>query len=156
MSDPHAKPTHHVAETPPMHDPVDEWHDHSHDQKPQHAHGEVQNSNLIMGVGLALTGVIVISCIVVYGFYVHYNTRRMAEREHMPRIGAYKELADSPTETARKAKSADLVLLEKGGSTQMPTEVENVNKTITITPIAKSIDEVVQTYTTSRRAATGN
>lgn len=156
MSDPHAKPTHHVAETAPLHDPVDEWHDHSHDEKPQHAHGEVQNSNLIMGVGLALTGVIVISSLVVYGFYTHYNTQRMVEREHMPRAGAFKDLADSPTEATRKAKLADLNLLNQGGPLPMPTEVENVNKTVTITPIARAIDEVAQSYTANRRAPAGN
>ena len=156
MSDPHAKPTHHVAEAPPMHDPVDEWHDHAHDEKPQHAHGEVQNSNLIMGVGLALTVVIVVSCLVVYGFYTHYNTQRMVEREHMPRAGAYSELADSPTEATRKAKLADLNLLNQGGPLSMPTETENVNKTITITPLSKSMDDVVRAYTASRRATAGN
>ena len=156
MSDPHAKPTHHVAEAAPLHDPVDEWHNHSHDDKPQHAHGEVQNSNLIMGVGLALTGVIVLSCVVVYGFYTHYNTQRMVEREHMQRSGVYSELADSPTEATRKVKSEALNLLNQGGTVPMPTEVENVNKTITITPLAKSIDDVAQSYTANRRSAAKN
>ncbi len=155
MSDPHLKPTHHVAEAPPMHDPVDGWHDHSIDELPQHAHGEVQNSNLILGVGIALTGVIVVSCLVVYGFYTHYNTQRSNEREHMVRIGTFKELNDSPTEETRKKKSADLILLDGGGTTDMPTEVENVNKTITISPIGKTMDEVAQSYA-ARRTSAGN
>jgi hypothetical protein len=155
MSDPHAKPTHHVAETAPLHDPVDEWHDHSHDNKPQHAHGEVQNSNLILGVGLALTGVIVVSCLVVYGFYTHYNTQRSNQREHMLREGAFTELANSPTEVTRASKLADLILLSRGGTTEMPTETENVKKTITISPIDKAMDEVAQGYT-ARRISAGN
>lgn len=149
MSDPHHTPnpsTHHVAETAPMHDPVDAWHDHSRDEKPQHAHAEVQNSNLIMFVGVALTGVIGLSSLVVYGFYTYYNTHRMAEREHMPRAGAYSDLAESPSEEARSNKARDMLVLERGGSIKMPTEQENITRTVTLSPIALAMDEVAQSY----------
>ena len=43
--------THHTHETAPLHDPVDAWHDHSHDPKPQQAHAEVGNAGAIMGIG---------------------------------------------------------------------------------------------------------
>ena len=148
-------PTHHVAETPPMHDAVDEWHDHSHDERPQRAHADVQNSNLVLGVGIALAAVIAISSLIVYGFYIHYNTQRMVLRERTPRDGAFKELDLSPTEDTRKFKSADLGLLENGGTTKLPTEKENEFKTITISPISRAMDEVAQRYT-SRKTAQGN
>ncbi|MBX3405497.1 MAG: hypothetical protein KF869_01935 [Phycisphaeraceae bacterium] len=81
MSDPHAKP--HVHETAPLHDPVDEWHDHTKDEKPQQAHAEVGNAFQIMGIGVGLFMVIVFAVIATYGFYVHQTTRRLAEAEEV-------------------------------------------------------------------------
>lgn len=82
MSDPHAKP--HVHETAPLHDPVDEWHDHSKDEKPQQAHAEVGNAYQIMGIGVALFFVIVFAAVVTYGFYIHQTTRSLAQMEEVP------------------------------------------------------------------------
>ena len=135
-----------------MHDPVDEWHDHSHDERPQRAHSDVQNSNLVLSVGIALAAVIGISSLVVYGFYIHYNTQRMALRERTPREGLFSDLAESPTEATRRLKGNDIGLLETGGTFELPTEKENVNKTITISPIAKAMDDVAKSYTAKRTA----
>ena len=138
-----------------MHDPVDEWHDHSHDEMPQRAHSDVQNSNLVLGIGVALAAVIAIASLVVYGFYTHYNTQRMALRESTPRTGAFVDLAQSPTEKTRNDKSESLGLLQSGGTTKLPTEKENEFKTITVSPIDKAMDDVVQRYT-ARKSAQGN
>ena len=148
MHDPHVPPTHHVHETAPLHDPVDSWHDHSHDEKPQHAHGDVQDSNLVLGVGVALAAVIAVSCLVVYGFYTHYNTQRGIDSELV-------KYPNSPATLTREAKVADLFLLEKGGTTKMPTEKEGVTKDITITPIDQAMDTIVQKYA-PRKTAQGN
>jgi hypothetical protein len=129
---------HHVHETRPLHDPVDTWHDHSHDERPQHAHGEVQNSNIVLAVGLALTAVIVASVIVVYGFYVHYNTQRADDRE--------RTTAGAPLLETRGEKVKDLSMVANGGSFQMATEDEKVKKTVTIAPVGQAMDKVVQTY----------
>ncbi len=135
----HAPPHgHHVHETPPMHDAIDAWHDHSHDERPQHAHGEVQNSRLVLGVGLALTGVIVVSSLVVYGFYVHYNTQRSDERE--------RTTDGSPLIETRIEKGKALAMIQTGGSFPMATEDEKVKKTVTLTPIDQAMDKVVRMY----------
>jgi nitrate reductase NapE component len=83
MSDPHADHKPHVHETPPLHDPVDEWHDHSKDEKPQEAHAEVGNAYQIMGIGIALFLVIVVAVVATYGFYVHQTTLRLAKAEEV-------------------------------------------------------------------------
>lgn len=84
MSDhthPHAPPTHHVHETAPLHDPVDSWHDHTRDQHPQHAHAEVGNAPLVMGVGLGLFLLIVASVLLVDSFYRGYASNRLSDME---------------------------------------------------------------------------
>jgi hypothetical protein len=140
-----------VAETAPLHDPVDEWHDHSHDEKPQRPHADVQSSNLVLGVGIALAAVIAISVLAVYGFYVHYNTQRMDLREHTTSKNL-PGLAPSPADETRVKKSKDLITLERGGEVRMPTEKENVSRKVTIVPMSQAMEEVVQTYTASKPA----
>jgi hypothetical protein len=132
-----------VHETAPMHDRPDTWHDHSHDESPQHAHGEVQNSRLVMGVGLALTAVIVASVLVVYGFYVHYNTHRSDQRERTDTA----ESSGSPILQMRVFKAKQLAELEGGSTFEMPTEAENVKKTVVMGPIKAAMDTVAERYT---------
>lgn len=84
MSDPHAQHKPHVHETAPLHDPVDPWHDHSKDEKPQQAHAEVGNAFQIMAIGVALFLVIVVAAAVTYGFYIHQTTRSLARMEEVP------------------------------------------------------------------------
>jgi len=153
----HGHMPHHFAEAAPLHDPVDEWHDHSHDAQPQHAHGDVQDSRLVLAVGIALAAVILGSVLAVFGFYTHYNTQRMAEREHTT-AKELPKLAPSPTDETRKLKSDALLVLERGGPVQMPTEKEGVMKTITISPIDKAMDEVARGYasTSTHKTAQGN
>ena len=74
-------PTHHVHETAPLHDPADPWHDHSADERPQEAHGEVGNAPMITGVGVALFLVISAAVVVIYGFYRDYSTEQLNKME---------------------------------------------------------------------------
>lgn len=138
----HAPHSHHVHETAAMHDKPDSWHDHSHDEAPQHAHGEVQNSNLVLGVGLALTAVVVASVIAVYGFYIHYNTQRsdLRERTDAP------ENSGSAIVVTRAFKTKELAAIAGGSTFQMPTEDETVKKTVVMEPIAQAMDTVAQKY----------
>ena len=76
-----AHPAHHVHETAPLHDPADPWHDHSADERPQEAHGEVGNAALITGVGVALFLVIAAAVGVIYGFYRGYSTEQLNKME---------------------------------------------------------------------------
>ncbi len=78
MSSEHTKPGHAVHETAPMHDPTDAWHDHSQDaDKPQHAHAEVGNPGLIIGVGIAAFLLVCASVLAIQGYYTHYTTERL-------------------------------------------------------------------------------
>lgn len=74
---------HHLQTTPEAHDPVDSWHDHSHDtEKPKAPpYAEVANAPKIILTGVALWLVIAISVVVVYAYYTHDTTRRLGEVE---------------------------------------------------------------------------
>lgn len=133
--------SHHVHEAAPMHDAPDSWHDHSHDEAPQHAHGEVQNSNLVMGVGIALTLVIVVSCLVVYGFYTHYNTQRANLRERR-----MTHSADGPVEKTRKDRNEALGHVRDGTTFAIPTDKEGVEKPVTLAPFDSAKDAVARKY----------
>lgn len=148
MHDPHVPPTHHVHETAPMHDPVDQWHDHTRDEQPQKPHADVQNSNLVLGVGIALAVVIALSCAVVYGFYIHYNSQRTNERENAQNPNMHGlSINDSPAIAARNEQRDNLARLRAGGTLEMPTEQENVKKTVTIRPLAQAMEIVADRYT---------
>lgn len=67
--------------TPDEHDPPDAWHQHSAQEKPQHAHGEVANAGLIMGVGLFMFLGLVVTVVIVYGYYVWYTTDLLNRQE---------------------------------------------------------------------------
>lgn len=78
----HHTPGHAVSETAPMNDPPDAWHDHRHDaEKPQHAHGEVGNAKLIIGVGLLAFVLVGVSVVAIKGYYIHYTTNKLNEQE---------------------------------------------------------------------------
>jgi hypothetical protein len=67
--------------TPDEHDPPDAWHQHSVEEKPQHAHGEVANAGLIMGVGLLMFLGLVATVVIVYGYYTWYTTKLLNAQE---------------------------------------------------------------------------
>jgi hypothetical protein len=62
-------------------DPVDSWHDHSADERPMEAHGEVGNPGLVMAVGLGLFVLIVGAVIAVDTMYRGYAASSMAAAE---------------------------------------------------------------------------
>lgn len=137
MSDPHK---HHTHETAPMHDPVDAWHDHSHDAKPQAAHAEVQNTPLIMAVGLGLFMVIVVSVVAVYGFYTWYVARTLNAQEITT--------AGAPALEFRKTKNTALDINRDGGTVMLaPLEEGKPKRSITILPFADAQAAVLKEYT---------
>ncbi len=123
-----------------MHDPVDAWHDHTKDEKPQHAHAEVQNTPLIMGVGLALFMVIVVSVVAVYGFYTWYVARTLNQQE-VTTVGA-------PALQFRDDKARALKTIAEGGTVELPALEEGKPKrVITILPFAEAQAAVLKQYT---------
>jgi hypothetical protein len=137
MSDAHSK--HHVHETAPLHDTTDSWHDHSHDAKPQHAHAEVQNTPMIMGVGLALFMVIIFSVVAVYGFYTWYIARTLDSQEITT--------AGAPALEWRDAMDKELKLIQTGGTVTLPAAEEGKpGRTVNIIALDKARAAVVEQY----------
>lgn len=133
---------HHAHETPPLHDPVDPWHDHSHDQKPQPAHAEVGNARAIMGIGLALFMVIVVAVISVYAYYSWYVTQQLSRIE-------VASSRTSPMIQARDYRAQALARLANGGRITIPAAGEEPASTIEITPIDRSIERIARDYAAS-------
>lgn len=94
-------PHKHVAETAPLHDPTDAWHDHSHDEPARAPHGEIGNPLLIMGVGVGLSLLVAVAVVVVDNFYRWYSS------QHMIRSDAAIS-AISPAMETRAAKAQTL------------------------------------------------
>lgn len=67
--------------TPDEHDPPDSWHQHAAEEKPQHAHGEVANPGLILGVGALMFAGLVATVVIVYGYYTWYTTDLLNRQE---------------------------------------------------------------------------
>lgn len=128
---------HHVHETSPMHDAVDAWHDHSHDERPQEAHTDVQNTRLIMGVGVALFLVVVAAVVVVYGFYTHYTTDRLAALEETT--------PGAPALVTRKEVAMSVYTLNSGGELKLK-QADGPDRTVRITPLEQARAAVVGQY----------
>ncbi len=141
MSDPHHKP--HVHETAPLHDPVDAWHDHTKDEKPQQAHAEVGNAGRIMAVGIALFLVIVFAVVVTYGFYIQQTTSRL---NAMERVDYGNDLA--PPIQARKARLESLTSLAGDYKwVEIPAVGETPAGAYVHVPLAEAKKRVAQSYT---------
>ncbi len=140
--DPHqpAGVPHHGHETPPLHDRPDEWHDHSHDEKPQQAHAEVGNAALITGIGVALFLAIVVSVILIYGYYVWFITERLRRSE-------IASGSASPAIQAREYKATASIHLAKGGQIVIPAVGETPEVRYSLTPIDQAIQKVAEQYT---------
>jgi hypothetical protein len=130
----------HVHETAPLHDPVDEWHDHSKDEKPQQAHAEVGNAKLITGIGLALFLVIVASVIAVYAYYVWFITARLSKAE----IASGQA---SPAIEARAYREQALIRIDRGGSVSAEQAGGAAAGAYTLAPINQAIEQTARTYT---------
>lgn len=104
---------HHAATTPASHEAPDAWHDHSHDtEQPMHGHAEVSNASKIILTGLGLFLMIVVACVVVYGYYTHYTTEQLALRERTSSI--------APATDARNYKYQSITTQVKGGKHVLP------------------------------------
>jgi hypothetical protein len=136
MSHDPTHPQHHSHETPPLHDPIDPWHDHSHDEKPQSAHAEVGNAAAIMGIGIALFMVIVVSVIAVYAYYSWYITERLNKAEVATGQA-------SPAIQARAYKTEALLHVSQGGKIQPPNDAPSY----TLVPIDQKIEQTARDYT---------
>lgn len=134
---PHDQP--HGAETAPMHDPVDHWHDHSKDQMPQQAHAEVGNARAIIGIGVGLFFVIVFAVVAVYAYYVWFISRRLSEQE----IASGKA---SPAIQAVEYKRDALIRLEKGGSFTAPKGRVNAAESYTLRPLDEALERIAREY----------
>ncbi len=69
------------AVSPDMHDAPDAWHDHSSDEMPQNAHGEVANAKVIIGVGLGAFFMVVLTIAIIYWYYTGYTVNLLNEQE---------------------------------------------------------------------------
>lgn len=117
---------HHTpSEVPPAHTAPDKWHDHSHDtERPMHGHAEVANAGRIMATGLALFMVIVVSVIVVYGYYTYYTTSKLQLSERKSSIG--------PSTDALKYKRDSIHTQHQGGETRAAVLVGSDNKLLPV------------------------
>lgn len=137
----HAYPHHaHSHETPPLHDPIDAWHDHSHDEKPQQAHAEVGNAGAIMGIAIALFMVIVASVLVVYGYYTWFITERLRKAE----IASGQT---SPAIQAREYKQTALTNITQGRqNAKSPAHGDLPELTYSFSPIDEKIEQIARMY----------
>ncbi len=142
MSHEQAQAHHPAHETAPMHDAIDAWHDHSHDEKPQNAHSEVGNAAMITGVGVALFLVIVAAVVAVYAYYTWYITERLDRAE----IATGQ---DSPAVEARKYKADSLIQLNKGGEVSAAGGGGGA-AAYTLLPINEKIDQIAREYASGK------
>lgn len=125
----HHRDPHH--ETPPMHDPVDPWHDHSHDPRPQRAHGGTLNARAVILIGIGLFLAVMVSTGIVYQYYVWYTTRMLDERASLGVRMSYKERMET------KSKTVAQIAAEKPEWRDHDTVV---------VPFSRAVDEVVSRY----------
>jgi hypothetical protein len=141
MSDSHAHPHHPKAETAPLHDPTDAWHDHAKDEKPQHEHGEIRNPATVMGVGVALFLAVVVAVVVVDNFYKWYAAQRLAEAT----------VASGPNSPAIEARTFKADTLKahaaaEGSWMVIPGTPEVPAKAIALIPIKAAAERVSAEY----------
>ncbi|MFN7021175.1 MAG: hypothetical protein ACK4WH_07605 [Phycisphaerales bacterium] len=135
-------------ETPPLHDPVDEWHDHSKDEKPQAAHAEVGNAAMITGVGLALFFVIVFASVAVYAYYSWFVSQRLSEQEV-----AYGSSPGSPAATARQYQRDARQRLKSGGEVRIKATDTLPALNYSLIKIEDSIKAVAEDYSKPAKAS---
>lgn len=123
-----------------MHDPIDAWHDHTKDERPQQAHAEVGNAAAIMGIGIALFLVIVVSVVVVYAYYTWFITERLRKAE----IASGQA---SPAIQARTYKETALTNISQGRqNAKSPAQGDLPELTYSFAPIDQKIEQTSQMY----------
>jgi hypothetical protein len=132
--DPHAPLPH----TPEVHESLDAWHDHSHDERPQHPHLESINAPKVIGIGVGLFLAVAATVALVYGFYVWYNVRALDQREG---IG-------NGFEGPSRAERDDL-------SARLNQGYAWANHDAALLPLDQGVDRVVKQYATKRAASSG-
>jgi hypothetical protein len=124
-----------------QHDPPDEWHLHTDEDKPQHAHGEVANAHLIMAVGIACFVLVVATIAITYGYYTWYTTRLLDQVQGQD--PAYRQYGmEGPALSARASAQQDL----RGYSWVEPAPPVVPVGTIQI-PVEKATARFVKEYT---------
>jgi hypothetical protein len=137
----HPHPHAHVAETPVLHDAPDEWHDHSHDEKPQHAHAEVGNARAIMSIGISLFLVIVFACVAVYAYYMWFLANRLNQQEVAEAANPH-----SPAAKAITYKREALARLQDGGQFKLPALEPLPGQSFSQRKIGEAINAVAADY----------
>ncbi len=133
---PHADPAPH---TPEVHEAPDQWHDHTRDERPQHAHLESINAPKVTGVGLGLFLAVAATIAIVYGFYIWYTVRALDSHEG-PGMGL-----EGPAISTREDLKAKL-----------NTGYAWASHDAALLPIDQGMDRVVQQYAARRPAPASN
>lgn len=142
----HGHTNQHGHETPVMHDAPDAWHDHSHDQAPQHEHAGKVQAGKVMGIGIALFLAVVVSCVVVYGFYGWYVAQVLAQNE--------KTTPGAPLLVARDEKTNMLQTLRAGGTVKLPPLEEGKPwRDVSVREVKQTTEVVVQEYLSRKEFA---
>ncbi|MBY0263370.1 MAG: hypothetical protein K2Q20_13560 [Phycisphaerales bacterium] len=140
----HSKPSTPHGHTPSVHEPVDAWHDHAHDPKPQFAHSDQANVRQVVGIGLVLALAVAGASAGVWGFYRWYVAKELNLEEVVSPTEPNSRLA--PTLAVRWEKEAQLKLWENGGTQNLPAPEGEPAKEVSIRPIQDAKKDVVQMY----------
>lgn len=143
------------AHTPTAHDPVDAWHDHSHDAKPQDVHTDQANVRQVVTIGLILALAVAGASASVWGFYRWYVAKELKLEEMVSPNQPNSRLA--PTLAVRWEKEAQLKLWQSGGTLKVPTGEDQPAREVTIRPIDEAKKDVLELYAQrpgSKKAAT--
>lgn len=137
----HEHSHHPKAETAPLHDPTDAWHDHAKDEKPQIEHGEIRNPATVMGVGIGLFFAVVVAVVVVDNFYKWYTAQELARNS----------IATSPTSPAIEARQFKADALSAHASADptwivIPKTGDVPAKAIAQIPLKVAAERVVAEY----------
>lgn len=119
-----------------QHDAPDAWHQHTADEKPQHAHGEAANAHVIILVGVGSFLLIFATVVITYGYYTWYTTKLLNEGENT--VGFVEGES-----TAYKER----MMAELRRYNWVPGEEPLVPKGTVQIPIDKAIDKTIARYT---------
>lgn len=130
--------------TPVVHDPVDAWHDHTHDQAPQSPHTDAANVTQVMSIGLILAVAVVLSAGAVLGFYKWYVAGQLSAEERVNPNIPNSRLA--PPIAVRWETQDKLNALSSGAELSIPTEEGKPNRTVRLLKIDDAKAAVIREY----------